>query len=146
MDSCEVEFGGRKDFGPCECCGNNSTCVWGYVYRSGRPLASYFVHWTIGDIDDHYPNFDIILGPWGEGTSSADRKVVSLQYRLLENGPAFMVIDAVGRPIAAEGANRALLRTEVIEQPIAVEAYEVADTILAKDHRISELLGDWVVE
>src|SRR5262249_62181997 len=120
---------------------------WGYVYRSATPIAAYFVHWTVGNIDDHYPNFDLILGKWGEGTLSADRSIVSLEYRLLENDPAFMVIDAVGRPATSQGlAEHALPRSEVIGKPIAAEAYAIADTILAKDNRIAELLGSWIVE
>ena len=41
-----VEPTGDKTHGPCDCCGQLTRRVWGYVHRtSGRTVASYFVSW-----------------------------------------------------------------------------------------------------
>ncbi|VTT99811.1 Uncharacterized protein OS=Rhodopseudomonas palustris (strain HaA2) GN=RPB_1943 PE=4 SV=1 [Gemmataceae bacterium] len=142
MEALEVEPTGANDTGPCECCGNNSRCVWGFVHTSEASLASYFVHWTLSRVADHGANFDLILGRWGEGTSARDRVLVALAYRLLESGPGFMVIDAGGRPAASsELVGRALARAEVVGQPVATQAFAIVDAVLAQDARIAELLG-----
>lgn len=62
MEALRVEPAGVNDYGPCECCGNNSHCVWGFIHDSQGPLASYFVRWTLGRTLDHGANFDLILG------------------------------------------------------------------------------------
>jgi hypothetical protein len=108
-------------------------------------VAAYYVDWYPGRTGDHKVTFDLILGEWGDGTSTADRVLVALEYRLLPTGPAFMVIDAEGRlaPLR-EIAGRALRRSEVmIGQPIRQQAFAVADAVLVQDARVAELLGDF---
>jgi hypothetical protein len=144
MEQLQVEPTGGKDHGPCPCCGNNSRCAWGFVHAPRETVAAYFVHWTLGRVRDHGANFDLALGKWGEGTSAADRCLVALAYRLTEDGPSFMVIDADGRP-AADGtvAGRVLKRAEVVGRPVAQQAFAVVDAILAQDGRVAELLGPY---
>jgi hypothetical protein len=142
MDALEVEPTGANDTGPCECCGNNSRCVWGFVHTPEASLASYFVHWTLSRVADHGANFDLIIGRWGDGTSARDRVLVALAYRLLESGPGFMVIDAADRPAASsELVGRVLTRAEVLGQPVAKQAFAIVDAVLAQDARVAELLG-----
>jgi hypothetical protein len=135
-----VEPDGSKDSGPCGCCGNMSRAVWGYIRDAGNPLAAYYVHWTLGRVD-HGANFDLVLGKWGEGTSSKDRCVVAVAFRWMSNNPQFMVIDAEGRPAAKPGAlaDRALRRDQVIGTPLAAEVFAMIDAIWLKDQRIAEL-------
>jgi hypothetical protein len=147
MADLTVEPTGQKDHGPCACCGNLSRCVWGFVHGAEGTRAAYFVHWTVGRVADHWPNFDLIIGRWGEGASAADRSLVAMEYRLLDNGPAFRVIDAEGRPAAeSELVGRVLPRSEVVGQPIAGEAFALVDAVLAQDDRVAELLGPWRVQ
>ena len=144
--SLEIEPSGSNDYGPCECCGNMSRCVWGFVHSPKKAVAAYFVHWTLTRVADHGASFDLIIGKWGDGTTAADRSVVSLAYRLEDTGPSFMVIDAPDRPAATGGlADRALTRSQVIGKPIAKQAFAIVDAILAQDARVEELLGDWRV-
>lgn len=142
MDELEVEPTGAADLGSCECCGNNSRRIWGLVRTRELALASYFVHWTTGKVPDHGANFDLIIGRWGNHASATDRVLVAFEYRLLESGPAFMVIDAQGRPAASSDlVGRVLAREEVIGRPIAKQAFAIVDAVLAQDPRIAELLG-----
>lgn len=144
MERLEVEPTGEKDYGPCACCGNDSRCVWGLVHTPHAALAAYFVHWTVGRVLDHGANFDVIVGRWGEGAKAADRSLVALEYRLLETGPAFRAIDAEGRPAAeSDLVGRVLRRSEVVGQPIAEQAFEIVDAVLAQDARVAELLGPY---
>ena len=99
METLTVEPTGMNDYGPCECCGNNSRCVWGFIHSRGhrrvvlRPLDTQ---------QGRRPraNFDLILGKWGEQATARDRSLVSLAYRLFDTGPQFMVIDGHDRPSA----------------------------------------------
>jgi len=144
MATLRVEPTGTNDYGPCECCGNMSRCVWGFIHAPHGPLASYFVHWTPGRVADHGANFDLILGQWGERATAQDRCLVSLAYRLFEHGPEFMVIDGQDRPSArSELVGRVLRRTEVVGRPIAQQAFAAVDAILAQDTRVVELLGPY---
>ena len=144
MDGLVVEPTDRKDFGPCPCCGNVGRRVWGFVHAPDGALAAYFVHWTVGRVADHWPNFDLIIGRWGEGSSAADRRLVALEYRLLDTGPSFRVINARGRPaVDRELVGTVLRRCDVIGRKIAPTAFAVVDAVLAQDERVSELLGPW---
>jgi hypothetical protein len=137
-----VEPTGTNDYGPCECCGNNSRCVWGFIQGAVVTVAAYFVHWTLTRVMDHGANFDLIMGKWGDGASARDRSLVSLAYRLFDTGPQFMVIDGHQRPSAkSELVGHVLRRDEVVGQPIAKQAFAVVDAILAQDSRVLELLG-----
>jgi hypothetical protein len=144
MEALQVEPTGANDYGPCECCGNNSRCVWGFIHAEDATIASYFVHWTLTRVKDHGAHFDLILGNWGEQATAADRCLVSLAYRLFEGGPQFMVIDGQDRPSAkSELVGRILRRAEVVGQPIANQAFAAVDAILAQDSRVLELLGQY---
>jgi hypothetical protein len=135
-----VELDGSSDSGPCSCCGNMSRTVWGYLYHANKPIAAYYVHWTLGRVD-HGANFDLVVGSWGEGTSSKDRAAVAVAFRQAANGPQFMVIDAEERPAASAGAlaNRAMRPDQVIGTPLATEVFAMLDAIWLCDPRIGEL-------
>jgi hypothetical protein len=86
----------------------------------------------------------LILGKWGEQATAQDRCLVSLAYRLFEDGPQFMVIDGHDRPSAkSELVGQVLRRAEVVGQPIAKQAFAAVDAILAQDSRVLELLGPY---
>jgi hypothetical protein len=139
-----VEPTESRDLGPCACCGSETRRVWGFVYSPTELAAAYFVQWALGRVADHGAIFDFILGGRGNGTTATDRVLVTLDYRLTDTGPAFMVIDSASRPAAKnELVGRALARTEVVGQPIAERAFAVADAVLAEDARIAELLGPY---
>jgi hypothetical protein len=134
MDEFVIEPSESRDTGPCECCGNNSRRVWGFVRTPKAPLACYFVEWTLNRVHDHGANFDLILGRWGEEATAQDRVLAAFAYRLLESGPGFVVINAGDRPAASsELVGRALARLEVVGRPIAQEAFAIVDAVLAKD-------------
>ena len=128
--------------GRCECCGNISRAVTGLAYRGRDAYAAYHVHWTVGHIPEYGANFDFIIGEWGEGTSAADRSAVSLVYKISQNGPGFMVIDAGERHVAKSSlVGRALKREEVVGQPIARDVFALCDAIWLQDARVAELSG-----
>ena len=139
----EIELSGSHETGVCECCGNESRRVWGYVHRQGRPIAAYFVHWTLGHVEEHGANFDLILGPFDEGSTADDRGAVSLAYRLIDQVPTYMVIDAASRP-TDDGtlASYAYARSEIIGDPIAGDIFAICDAILPNDPRLAELRGE----
>jgi len=138
--SLEVEPDGDAETGRCACCGQVSRKLWGYVRQDRRLYAAYFVHWTAGHVADHGAHIDLILGRWGDGAAAADRYAVSLEYRILDSGPALMVIDSGERDIArSELAGNALNRADVIGGPLAENVFAVCDAVLVHDPRLAEL-------
>jgi hypothetical protein len=132
----EIEPSKHKDH-PCKCCTSTSRTVWGFVYRDGDPHACYFVQWTIGR-PDHGAKFDVVVGSWAPESTEDDRKTVSMQFRRLQTGPSFVVVDATG---PATEVGRPMPRDEVVGKPVGDEVIAIADAILASDARIDELLG-----
>jgi hypothetical protein len=129
----------ERTFGPCCCCGNMTRRVWGYVYQDDAAIAAYFVEWT-PEHEDTAANFDLIIGKWGEGSNPVDRKAVALDFRQLETGPAFRVIDAKDRPAGTNAlVGEALSRKQVIGEPIAQLVFGICDTVFLEDARVSEL-------
>lgn len=129
----------QKSFGPCECCGEMTSRVWGYVNRLEEGVASYFVEWTPGHEDGH-TNFDLIVGKWGDGQDSSSRQAISLEFRKLPTGPAFMVIDATSRPVCRSTLiSKALRREDVIGTPIASDVFALCDVIFLSDSRLDHL-------
>src|SRR5882757_5597116 len=94
-----VETSGEKSFGPCDCCGQMTSRVWGFVYDRDVAVAAYFVEWTPRH-EHSSAAFDLIVGAWGNDTDRSDRHAVSLDFRKLNNGPAFMVTNASTRAVA----------------------------------------------
>ena len=120
--------------GHCDCCGNESRCV---VHDGDTALAAYWMHWTVGHLNEPGANLDLILGRWGDETSAEDRVVVSLLHRQQLNGsPALMVIDAADRPAAkGELSQTALARTDVVGTPLAAQVFALVDAIYEQDGR-----------
>jgi hypothetical protein len=139
-----IEFGGSNDFGLCECCGGCSRTIWGFLHRdTGENEAEYFVQWTVGKVNEHGANFDLIIGGWGEGTTKSDRCAVALALRWINREPQFMVIDAATRPVAhSDLVGRTLAREDVIGTPIAQLAFDIIDDIWLYDPRIKEIVSD----
>ena len=101
----------------------------------------YFVQWTVG-APSHWPNFDLIIGEWGERASADDRVLVALRYHAETQGGGFMVVDSGDRPAAAsELYGAALRRDDVIGQDIATRAFDIVDAIWMQDPRIDEIRG-----
>ncbi|MGZ9812080.1 hypothetical protein ACXN5S_16580 [Pseudoroseicyclus sp. H15] len=126
--------------GVCDCCGNQTRTVWGYVHKEGvGTVASYFVQWTVGrSIEDHPANFDLIYGAWGEGTTKNDRRAISLIHFESEGVPGVAVIDANTRPVASsELVGSAMSREELIGTPLAQQVFSVFDAVISQDARLS---------
>jgi hypothetical protein len=138
-----IEPTGAKDTGICTCCGRESRVVWGNARSAAGGLAVYYVHWTLGHVPDQGANIDLVIGKWVEDAAAEDRQAVAIAYRLMETGPSMMVIDAAERPVArnTELVGRALRREDVVETPLATQAFAIADAILEQDERVAELLG-----
>jgi hypothetical protein len=95
------------------------------------------MHWAAGHLNDEGANLDLVIGPWGDGTTSKERCGVSLLHRDQENGsPSLMVIDAAGRPIG-DGtlAATTLGRSDVIGTPLAPQVFSIVDAIYEQDSR-----------
>lgn len=134
---------GSKETEICECCGNVSRTVWGMLRKGDVDKAAYFVLWTKGK-PDHGANFDLVVGRWGEGSSSADRTAVALLYRTDVDQPGFMIIDAATRP-ASDGSlsATALSRDELVNSTLKAPVFAMIDAIFLQEERIEEIRAWW---
>src|SRR4051812_32205566 len=96
----EYEPDNEAELGRCPDCGDMTKRVWCYVYITDLPHAAYYVEWTPGH-PERDATFDLIIGEWGENAGPSDRQAVSVAFRVLDTGPAFMVQDASGRRIGS---------------------------------------------
>ena len=112
--------------------------MWGFVHSCDSTVAAYWLHWTIGHLDTDGANLDLVIGSWGDDSTSKDRFAASLVYREpADSPPAFMVIDATERQIAnSDLVQSALQREEVIGTPIADQVFALVDAIWLQDSRI----------
>jgi hypothetical protein len=132
----KIETSGEKTFGPCDCCGQVTSRVWGFVYDREAATAAYFVEWTPGH-ESNSATFDLIIGSWGDDTDNSDRQAVSLDFRKLESGPSFMVTDAGERAVASSSLiSKALKREEVIGTDIASRVFAICDVVYLEDPRL----------
>jgi hypothetical protein len=114
--------------------------VWGYVRRGDSIEAVYYLSWTLGQVPRHGAHLDLIIGRWGEETTGKDRIGISLEYRLTERGPEFMVIDASSRKKQfGELAAQLRCREEVIRTPLARRVFDIVDAVWLLDDRINEI-------
>ena len=128
-----------ESVGFCDCCGRGSKTVWGDITADGQTVAVYYVQWTLAS-REHDPNFDFILGAWGDGADPSRRVLVSLLYRHGEQGGAFMVIDSEQRRANDPTlCGRALKRAEVIGTPLATEVFQLVDAVWTQDPRIADI-------
>ena len=123
--------------GHCDCCGNESRCVWGMVDDGSATIAAYWMHWTFGHLSDSGANLDLVIGKWGDETSADDRVAVALVHREMEDGsPSLMVVNANDRPaVNGDLARTALAREEVIGTPMAATVFALVDAIYLQDGR-----------
>ncbi len=140
MGDFRVEPTGASEPTHCECCGNTSKTVWGFVYRNDVATAAYFVQWTENSAK-HKPNFDLLIGTWGDDQVN-DKKLVSWLYNATQQaGGSFMAIDSSTRPAAASAlCDQALTREQAISDSKLMEiSTSILDAILLNDDRIDEV-------
>jgi hypothetical protein len=141
-DPYEVEPDADTTSGICECCGNVSRQLTGFIHQGDATVAGYSIHWTVGHFPQRAANIDLVLGRWGEDAGPDQRSVVSLE--IIERGgqPEVKVIDAGDRPIAGKTslAQNALARSQVIGTPIAQQALGLVDAIFERDPRLAALM------
>ena len=138
----EIEIGKSANH-PCSCCGGTTRTVWGYVYSGGNARAVYYVRWTIEHPEEGL-SFAISIGHWGEGANPAGRQTVTLECRLLENGPGFMVVDAASSAWGnAEFLGTMLSREKALSSPVSKEAFSIVDRIIEDDKRVKEFIEQY---
>ncbi len=123
--------------GHCDCCGNATSTVWGYVHNRERTVAAYFVQWTVGSAE-HMPNFDFLIGTWGNDAVS-DRVLSSWLFDPSNN--SFMITDAKCRPAAnSQLCSHALSREETLALPdLKAVASGCLDAVWLQDPRLAEV-------
>lgn len=120
----------------CDCCGNRTTRIWGWLHTPDATTAAYYVTWTESK-PDHGASVEIIFGEWGEGADRTRRTYASVRYDRLEAHGSFMVQDATDNMLTL--AAHKLARADVIGTPLAPLIFSMLDAIWLGDNRLVEL-------
>jgi len=138
MKQLRVEISGESG-GYCDCCGNATRTIWGYVHEHDRTIAAYFIQWTRNRAD-HFPNFDFLIGTWGD-ENLKDKVLVSWLFDPTRPGGSFMAIDSADRPAAdSDLCNRTLTREQLIGDPdMLASAKTLIDAVWLGDPRLEEI-------
>ncbi len=120
----------------CDCCGNSTTRIWGWLHTLDATVAAYYVTWTDGK-PDHGASVEIIFGEWGEGADSTRRTYALIRYDQLAAHGSFMVQDATDDMLTL--AAHKLARLDVIGTPLAPHIFSMLDAIWLGDNRLLEL-------
>ena len=124
----------EESSGHCDCCGNLTRRIWGYIATQDACIALYYVRWVVDHLE-HDPLFEFVIGPWGDGTEAKDRYCVALIYRASMG--SFMVIDAHENDLANGSiAGTGLRRDDVIGTPLAPQVFAMVDAIWLRDRRL----------
>lgn len=138
MTALRLEAGERAESGPCECCGNMTQTIWGYIFEDRAPAAVYYARWTKGKPDDD-AIIAISIGEWGSHSRPQDRNCVAMRCKLVSGQPQFMIIDAATTPWqSAEVLGVMLSRDQVLSSDISQRAYSMIDCVVEEDLRFSE--------
>jgi hypothetical protein len=79
----------------------------------------------------------LVFGPWGEGSSAADRRHVAIEARQNNGAVDLMIIDAKRSVIDATPlAAKALLRRDVMDGPLQQRALFYVEQIRVQDARV----------
>jgi hypothetical protein len=144
MIAYEVEPYADAVSGVCECCGNVSRQITGFVHENDVTILGYSFNWTVGRFPDHPANIDLVMGEWGDVASPEQRFLISMLLTVRDHRPEVLVIDSGNRPMAYKSdlVSRALRRDQVVGTPLATKVFALIDAIFLDDPRVSELLAD----
>lgn len=140
MAEFKVETAGEA-YGVCECCGNKTRTIWGYVHSSDQTLAAYFVQWTVGK-PEHAANFDFLIGTWG-APEVKDKKLASWVFNPKQAGGSFMAVDGSSRPAARSDLCSIVLTREQIIGDAELKGLctSLIDAVWLGDSRTKEIRG-----
>ena len=138
MPTFTVEPTGEKEY-LCECCGDVSHTVWGWVHDSpSSTRACYGAGWVEGH-EDKVVRMTLSFGRWGPDSTADDRKAVAVEV-LARDGEVGMVIadDALFDKPNLFG--RLLSRDEALADSSLADLWDAADAILENDPRVARAM------
>jgi len=135
-ETLKIEEDGRST-GTCECCGNQTISVSGFISDQNQSLAAYFVAYTNGQ-PEHGAEFTFVVGNWSEGAMAHDRFVIVLHH-FPERG--FMIDSDIAEKKAnlRELASNFLSRDDIFGSEFAEPLFKMVDAAYMKDTRLDEI-------
>jgi hypothetical protein len=113
----------------CDCCGGTTTTLSRWVYKDDSAFALYLARFS-----DTHPDRTIAvllsIGGWGTDNASG-RFSVALEMRVLESGPAVMVVDAATSPWADES-----FLGQMLDRPTALAHRAIKDVFAITDRMV----------
>lgn len=135
-----LEHLGEKTSDVCPCCNNITRTIWGAAHVHDKIIAVYYVHWTQNS-PVHGAHIDLILGDRNQSAPPVKRSLVTIEYRVTEGPPSFMVVNGNENSPALDPqvTIAPLLREQVVGTPLAKDAFAIIDAIWLGDSRIDNI-------
>jgi hypothetical protein len=129
---------GEKEY-LCECCGDVSHTVWGWVHDSPNSTrACYGAGWVDGH-EDNVIRMTLSFGLWGPGSRADDRKAVAVEI-LARDGEVGMVVADDALFDMPDLFGRLLSRGEALRDPSLADLWDVADAVAENDQRVARAM------
>ncbi|CAN5814551.1 hypothetical protein BH11MYX3_BH11MYX3_10320 [soil metagenome] len=136
-----IEPDGQATHGACPDCGSMTRSVWGYVSNERGARAAYVVRWTDGHLE-RGAQLMVSIGTWGSESIPDDRMAFGLECRIIENGPAFMLVDAEELPWGDKAfLGQKLTRAAALASPLKDDVFAITDRLIEDDPRFRAFLS-----
>ncbi len=136
QDLYNFETEGNTEHGVCPDCGKIIRLIWGYVFKKGKPFATYYSRFNEGHLDRGL-HMLIVEGSWGDDSSENDRFCFSVECRMGPDRPTYMLVDA---DKSYEELGKALTREQALAHPFKDELFPMLDQLTQNDAGIKKFL------
>lgn len=137
----KLELGDEQVVSACECCGQRSTTVHGFVYASGAPFAVYYAGWPICAQKPAIV-LAIATGKWSDDSTAADRVSMGFSVKSTSSQITFSVLDPSETPWGETPLfGKMLPRINAIRHASWQCTIQVAEYVVTEDPRIYSQLA-----
>lgn len=141
MYELRLEYGDPINPTNCDCCGNTSNTVTGFIYNDDFAHGVYFGRWT----DGHLPKeikLTICIGEWGEGSNPNNRDSINLRIRGKEEGFRMMITDSIESPWKENSIlGNFMDRQEALNSKYKTEFLRIAEKVISNVPEIINYLN-----
>lgn len=135
-----VELGDADRPSRCECCGQVTRTVHGFVYRGDDAYAVYYAGWSEGHADRGV-TMAIAVGEWGDDSAVSDRTSIGLRARSTASQIEFAVLDPDESPWGHTDLLGAMVpRAVALKHRVLKVIFEIAERVVRDDSRVAAFL------
>ncbi len=134
-DNYTIEFMGKNDSNPCECCGEITTRIWGRAFLENSEVALYYVCWIKNEYEQKGATYNIIYRNYDK--ESRQDAMIALSCEKNNEGSVFTILDAQKNNLINTAQKLIKLDCdEILGMPFEEKLWALVDAIFLNDNRI----------